>query len=162
MTTVFRDDGSAVLSRVDGKHGQLGDEEVFVCDMRSTPDLVPAVAVALCFSSVKFELRGVGHLRYKECDRLEALAEALASFGYVLEIGNDELIWNGLKSRSVPPGCVEINTRSDHRMLMAFAPLVFRGYSIRFDDLECVAKSFPGFATQFARLREDFGKCNAL
>ena len=39
---------------------------------------------------------------------------------------------------------IQIQTNSDHRMAMAFAPLAMK-HNIVTDDIDCVEKSFPNF-----------------
>lgn len=113
-------------------------------DMTDTPDLVQAVAVTACAIGQPFKLTGVGTLRHKETDRLEALRRELLKFGCVMEIESDNVIsWDGHRVPLTETPVVE--TYNDHRMAMAFAPMAvfLPGMVIR--NAEVVNKSYPGY-----------------
>ena len=115
-------------------------------DMKDIPDLVPCVAVACAYAKGKSILTGVGHLRNKECDRLEAMREGLDRMG--VECGYDEdSMWIVGTDKM---HAAEINPYNDHRIAMSFAVagLPFGGQVIQ--DETCVKKSFPDFWDRFA------------
>lgn len=112
-------------------------------DLNSTPDLVPAITVGLCFAGVKFRLTGIDHLRHKESNRLQALANELEKVGYQVSVTGDGLSWLGART---PVGENEtIATYSDHRIAMAFAPAAVKLPYLAIEDPEVVGKSFPDF-----------------
>lgn len=140
--TRFADDGSAVLSPVP----EMTDErrrQGFEFSFRDCPDLAPAVAVALCYRRIPFRFNDVGHLRFKECDRLMVLQRNLTLLGYDVEAGNDTLTFNG-EFRPMHEFPVEIDPYGDHRMVMAFYPLEQAGMAT-IADKSAVSKSYPGF-----------------
>lgn len=137
VASTFYEDGSVILQASNPA------PEYFEGDMTDTPDLVPALAVAMCLADVKFSLSGVHHLRVKESDRLEALRCELAKLGYLLNVEADRLSWGG--SRCESSEYPVIATYSDHRMAMAFAPAVVKYPNIRIENPEVVGKSFPKF-----------------
>jgi 3-phosphoshikimate 1-carboxyvinyltransferase len=109
-------------------------------DMRDTPDLVPTLCVIAPFADSPTTIRGIGHLRLKESDRIETLCEGLTQVGVKTERGSDWI--------RVFPGTVHasrIRTRGDHRIAMAFSILGLKVPGIVIDDCECVKKSFPDF-----------------
>ncbi len=110
-------------------------------DMGRYPDLVPTLAVVAAKARGKTLIRGVPHLRYKETDRLKAVATELRKCGVEVEELEDGLVIIGGKDLRG----AEIETYRDHRIAMAFAVLglVVPGMVIR--DPACVAKSFPNF-----------------
>lgn len=114
-------------------------------DLSDTPDLVQALAVTAVAIGLPFTFTGVGNLRIKETDRLEALRRELLKVGCVAEIdGNGSIFsWDGRRMPIME--MPQIDTYDDHRMAMAFAPLsVFMpGLVIR--NIEVVSKSYPGF-----------------
>lgn len=116
-------------------------------DMRGCPDLVPAFAAAMA-GRTDFRLSGIGNLRLKECDRIDALAELLAYFCPVRE---EEAALAGRRSAIRPDGIVEVFPRGDHRIAMAAAPLALRCEGVLIHDAECVAKSFPDFFRQILK-----------
>ena len=142
-----------------------------VLDMENMPDLVPALAVTLCLSGIRFELTGIAHLRVKESNRLAALANELGKLGYMLEEGSGSLCWSGAVAsvESETYECMEtgkrgsvlsdsnkcpvIETYGDHRIAMAFgaaAAALPSGITLR--DPSVVDKSFPDYFTQVGRL----------
>lgn len=123
----------------------------FDVDLSSSPDLAPTVAVVALFADGECRLRGLGHLRVKESDRLEAIAEGLGALGAGVVIEGDSL-------RVVPPPRgrgAPVRTRSDHRLAMAFAVAGLRFPGVVVDDAACVAKSNPRFWDDFATLEAD-------
>ena len=97
-------------------------------DMAATPDLVPTLAVTLCLLRVPFTLTGVGNLRIKESDRLEALRCELAKLGYSIEVGQGSLSYNG-----------------NHRLAMSLSLAATRHCGITIKNAEAVSKSYPTF-----------------
>ena len=56
-------------------------------DCTDTPDLLPILSVAAAVAQGTTLFTGVGRLRFKESDRLEAMRQVLASFGIVSQVG---------------------------------------------------------------------------
>jgi len=116
-------------------------------DMNEMPDLVPTLAVTAAFARGKTEIRNIRHLRFKESDRLHALAVELGKMGIRTKEGEDRLEVEGGKAHGA-----EIETYDDHRMAMSFAVagLVVPGVKIKGE--RCVDKSFPKFWEVLQRL----------
>lgn len=110
-------------------------------DMNDLPDSVPTLAVTALFADGPTRIRNVGHLRWKESDRLSGLSAELRKLGAEVEEGEGSL-------RILPPSRpredVAIDVRGDHRMAMAFS-VVGAVVPIRITGAECVRKSHPGF-----------------
>ncbi|MFZ5939461.1 MAG: 3-phosphoshikimate 1-carboxyvinyltransferase [Bacteroidota bacterium] len=126
---------------------KTGEEfpEVFTFDFTECPDLVQAVAAALCAKGIRFHFTGTRTLRIKETDRIFALQEELGKLGFLL-VSNKEgsfLSWEGDRLPAV--NTPVIGTYHDHRMAMAFAPLSLVIPKIIIDDPMVVTKSYPGF-----------------
>jgi 3-phosphoshikimate 1-carboxyvinyltransferase len=136
----WHDHGVTVLG------GRLRGIEV---DMRDMPDMVPTLAVTAAFAEGTTAIRNVGHLRIKESDRLQAVAEGLQRLGVQVNEGRDSLTIMG----GSPVGAL-IDPHDDHRIAMSFAiaGLVTRG--VRIADETCVDKSFPEFWDRFEELYE--------
>jgi 3-phosphoshikimate 1-carboxyvinyltransferase len=116
-------------------------------NMNEMPDLVPTLAVTAAFAQGKTVIQNIGHLRFKESDRIHALAVELSKMGIRIEEGEDRLEIEGGK-----PHGAEIETYNDHRMAMSFAiaGLVVPGVKIKGE--RCVDKSFPEFWEVLQRL----------
>lgn len=119
--------------------------------LSEAPDLVPTLAVLGLFSSGPCSITGVPHLRHKESDRLEALAAGLRALGRDAVATSDALRIGPPAARGAQGGRVE--TRSDHRIAMAFALAGMRIGNVEIDDAACVAKSNPRFWDQLGGLR---------
>ena len=144
VSTDINPDGSATLL-CDGNilKKAVDSRTRMELDMCDTPDLVPALAVGFCMAGVRFRFTGIGHLRHKETDRMLALETELGKAGYDIVTGPDFMEWNGLRS---PVGNdYTIDTYSDHRMAMAFAPAAAKRKYISIHAPEVVDKSFPTY-----------------
>lgn len=132
--------GCQITPRQKGIEVQGGPLKGIKADMNSMPDVVPTLAVVAAFAAGETTIYNIGHLRFKESDRLKAVATELSKMGIKVEEGPD---W--LKILGGQPHGTEIETYQDHRLAMSFAMagLVIPGVKIKGE--ECVAKSFPGF-----------------
>jgi 3-phosphoshikimate 1-carboxyvinyltransferase len=119
------------------------------------PDAVPVLAAAAAFGSGASVFRGVGHLRYKESDRLGALVDLLARCGIRAEAPEDALTIFGesdvsafsgphteLRDPQLPP---LLPTFNDHRIGMAAAILATCRPGVLVEEPGCVRKSYPRF-----------------
>jgi 3-phosphoshikimate 1-carboxyvinyltransferase len=109
-------------------------------DMTDTPDAVPAIAVVAAFAKGTTRIRNIGHLREKECDRIDAVTSQLEKMGIRTGQGDDWLTVTG----GTPSGAF-INTFNDHRIAMAFAVAGLKVPGMQIENPGCVGKSFPGF-----------------
>ena len=110
-------------------------------DVRDCPDLVPPLVAVALFAPSPTVLSGVGHLRYKESDRLAVLADAVSALGGAVVVEQDRL--TVLPSPAYRPA--RLDPHGDHRMAMAFAVMGLRVPGVEISDPACVAKSFPRF-----------------
>lgn len=110
-------------------------------NMSNYPDLVPALAVVASFAKGRSRISGIGHLKYKESDRITAISRNLAFMGIKNQKSEDCLKIEGGKPKGAP-----IRSFNDHRIAMAFtiAALNASGISV-IDNIECVMKSYPAF-----------------
>jgi len=117
-------------------------------DMGDYPDIVPTVAVVTAYARGKTKITNIGHLRFKESDRLKLTAAELAKMGIRVDLTDNSLIIYGGKPRGA-----EIETHNDHRLTMSFtiAALFAEGVSI-INGAEAVSKSYPQFFTDLAKL----------
>jgi 3-phosphoshikimate 1-carboxyvinyltransferase len=105
-------------------------------------DEFPIIAVAAALAEGTTRISGAGELRYKESDRIMAMAKGLRTLGVRVEETDDGMTVHGREALS--GGTVDSFT--DHRIAMAFAvaglratePLVIR-------EVDNVETSFPGF-----------------
>ena len=117
-------------------------------DLSDSPDLAQTVAVTCFGLGIPCELTGLHTLKIKETDRLLALKQELEKLGAEIEVTDQSL---KLYSATVVNSGVTIATYDDHRMAMAFAPLVLKT-GLRIADAEVVTKSYTDFWTDFESL----------
>ncbi len=129
---------------VQGSGGKLGGLDVA---MDSMPDLVPTLAAIAPLCSSPTRIRGVGFIRHHESDRLHALAAELRRLGARVQEYDD-----GLRIEPAPIGPGAIETYEDHRIAMAFAVTGLKVRGIRIRNPGCVAKTYPDFFNQLARV----------
>lgn len=121
--------------------------EPVALDCSDFPDLVPALAVAFALKGIPFTFRGISNLRFKECDRGEALREELAKLGIILTVTPDIISFDG-RRYPVAASHIVLNSHNDHRMAMALDPhiIALSGFPpITMKGGEAVSKSFPAF-----------------
>lgn len=117
-------------------------------DGKDIPDIVPSVAVTCAALGIEAVIRNVEHLQHKESNRIEVLQKNLKPFGVQFDMSDNTL---HLKSTGIKNQTIYINTASDHRMAMAFAPLCIHN-NVFIDDGNCVRKSFPGYWQEISKL----------
>jgi 3-phosphoshikimate 1-carboxyvinyltransferase len=116
-------------------------------DMNAMPDLVPTLAVTSAFAQGKTLIKNIGQLRFKESDRIKALALELSKMGIRIEEGKDWLKVTGGEAHGA-----EIETHDDHRLGMSFAIGGLAVPGIKIKGEECVNKSFPQFWEELEKL----------
>jgi len=121
----------------------------FSFDLKDIPDMVPTIAILAAVREGVTEIMNVSHLRYKESNRLYALARELNRVGIRVEEKEDGLIIHGGN-----PHGAEIETYGDHRIAMSFACLGLTVPGITILGSECVGKSFPSFWERFEKLEK--------
>ena len=111
-------------------------------------DEVPALAVAGAFATGELEITGASELRFKESDRIAALASGLQALGVpVRELPDGLVVTGGAELHGA-----RVDSHDDHRIAMALAVAAL-GASGPSEILrgECVSVSFPEFEALLAR-----------
>jgi 3-phosphoshikimate 1-carboxyvinyltransferase len=116
-------------------------------DLGDAPDLAPLVGALGCVAEGTTRVRGAAHLRIKESDRIAAVVAAARALGCEARELPDGFEIDGPATHG---GLIE--TRHDHRIAMAFAVAGLAIPGVVIDDPACVAKSYPGFWDDLARL----------
>ena len=118
-------------------------------DMSQCPDIVPVTAVLAATREGTSILRNLGRLRYKESDRLQAIADNLTILGADIKIDGDSLVINGVPK--LTGGTVQ--GYNDHRIIMAMAlASTFCDSDLIIKDSEKIYKSYPEFFRDFIKL----------
>lgn len=105
-------------------------------------DEFPVLFIAAACADGTTTLSGAEELRVKESDRIQAMADGLATLGVKHEVKPDGIIISG----SAIGGGI-IDSKGDHRIAMAFTIAALAAErEITILDCNNVATSFPGFA----------------
>jgi len=116
-------------------------------DLHDVGELTPTIAAIAVFAEQASHLRGIGHLRGHETDRLAAIAADIAALGGRVEETADALtIWPG------PLHGGQWGSYADHRMATAGAIIGLRVPGVAVDDIATTAKTLPGFDLMWARM----------
>ena len=120
-----------------------------VADMNAISDTAQTLAAVALFADGPTTITGVANIRYKETDRIRALATELRKFGADVDEHDD-----GLRIAPATPHGAEIDTYDDHRMAMSMALVGLATPGVVIRDPGCTAKTYPAFFDDLARLHE--------
>lgn len=112
-------------------------------------DEVPILALAATQASGTTRFEGVGELRVKESDRLEAVRAGLAAFGADVRAGED---WLEVTGPTPLRGC-RVSSIGDHRLAMTWiiAGLIADGRTV-VEEANAVGVSYPAFVEHLRQL----------
>lgn len=135
VMSTFEEDG-VVLQKIP-------HQKEFEYDFSDCPDLAQTVAVVCGVKDIHCKMTGLESLKIKETDRIKALKKELKKFKIKLK-ETEEGVYE-IKSKFEPSNeVIEVETYEDHRMAMAFAPMLTH-QSIQIKDPSVVNKSYPSF-----------------
>lgn len=120
-------------------------------DASRWPDGALCIGAVAALARGRSRIRGLETLKVKESNRVEVLVEELRRMGCAVESTATSLSIDPDLSSARP---IVIDPRGDHRVAMSFAVMGLVRPGISIADPGCVAKSYPGFWRDFARLGE--------
>ncbi len=109
-------------------------------DMNAISDTAQTLATVAVFAEGETRIRNVEHMRHKETDRVEAVANELRKLGQQVEVLDD-----GLTIHPAPVTPAVIETYNDHRMAMSFALIGLKAEGIQIANPRCTEKTYPRF-----------------
>ena len=122
-------------------------------DCTEIPDAAMTLAVAALFADGPTRLNKIASWRVKETDRIAAMAKELKKVGALVEEGTDYIVVQAPSSVSDWKSPAEgIDTYDDHRMAMCFSLATFGPNTLKINDPNCVAKTFPSYFAEFAKI----------
>ncbi|MCG1003359.1 MULTISPECIES: 3-phosphoshikimate 1-carboxyvinyltransferase [Halobacterium] len=155
IVDVLREMGADIEWRKDAGEIVVGESSLdgITVGVADTPDLLPTIAVLGAVADGTTRITDAEHVRYKETDRVAAMAEELAKLGVSVEEERDELVVHGGDSDLEG---ARVDGRGDHRIVMslAVAALVADGETTIAGG-EHVDVSFPDFFDALAGLGAD-------
>ncbi|MFC2109401.1 3-phosphoshikimate 1-carboxyvinyltransferase [Bacteroidota bacterium] len=131
------------------KTAKFENPELVEFDLIKAPDIAQTIAVTCFGMGIACNLSGLHTLKIKETDRLVALENELTKLGAEISVTNETL---HLKASTKINKDVAIATYQDHRMAMAFAPLLLKT-SILIEEANVVSKSYPTFWEDFSKFQ---------
>ncbi len=122
-------------------------------DCTEIPDAAMTLAIAALFAEGPTRLNNIASWRVKETDRIAAMAKELKKVGATVQEGADYLVIEAPQSISDWQSPSEgIDTYDDHRMAMCFSLAAFGPHALKINDPNCVAKTFPTYFAEFAKI----------
>lgn len=92
-------------------------------------------------------IKGIGHIRLQECDRLSAMAKELSNLGILCaEEKSSITIYPGMPKKG------SVKTYEDHRVAMAFSLIGLRSEGITIQNPDCCKKTFETYFDLLDRL----------
>jgi 3-phosphoshikimate 1-carboxyvinyltransferase len=119
-------------------------------DAAATPDLVPTIAVLGAVAEGQTVIENAEHVRYKETDRLHAMAVELKKMGVSVKEDRDQLTIKGGK-----PKGGDLHGWHDHRIVMALTIAGMVAGDTTVDTAESIFISYPNFFDDVRSLGAD-------
>ena len=109
-------------------------------DLSSFSDQALTLAAIAPFASSKVCMMNIGHIRYQECNRIDAIVNNLTKMGIAaVEQGNNVFILPGT------PSACQVETYDDHRVAMAFSLIGTMIDGIVIENPSCTRKTFENY-----------------
>ncbi len=109
-------------------------------DMSACSDQAITLAAIAPFAQGPTTITGIGHIRFQESDRLNAIVTELSRMGIRCETTDSSVtIYPG------SPAPCEVETYDDHRMAMGFSLIGLRAEGIKIKDPGCCRKTFENY-----------------
>ncbi len=151
-----REDGGEPVADLRIRASQLHGVDVPADRAPSMIDEYPVLAVAAAAANGTTIMRGLGELRVKESDRLEAVLAGLLGNGVEARIDGDDLIVKGCGSGAAIPGGGTVATHMDHRIAMSFLVMGLASKNpVDIDSIAMIVTSFPNFIAMMRSIGAD-------
>lgn len=119
---------------------QVSSFDGFQENMRDFSDQTLTVAALAPFADSPSKLSGVEHIRFQECDRVNAILENLTALGVSVCLQEDSIVIQPSR-----PNSGQIKTFRDHRVAMAFSLLGLKIGDLAIENPSCVQKTFDNY-----------------
>ena len=137
----YDDGGTECLRVIGAENGRLSGIDV---DMSDFSDQTLTLAAIAPYADSDVIIRGVGHIRGQESDRIHVIVTELGRMGIDCQEFDDGVIIHPGVPRSA-----RINTYNDHRVAMSFAVTGLRTDGIEILNPKCCGKTFSEFFNVF-------------
>ena len=116
-------------------------------DLSAASELSPTIVGLAAFADAPTTIRGIGHIRLHETDRIAALIGNLTALG-----GEVEELSDGLRVIPRPLHGGNWSAHHDHRIATTGALIGARVPGVEIDDIGTTAKTLPEFTTLWERM----------
>ena len=116
-------------------------------DLSAASELTPTLVGLAAFADTPTTIRGIGHIRLHETDRIAALVGNLRALG-----GEAEELPDGLRITPAPLHGGGWAAHHDHRMATTGALVGLRVPGVEIDDIGTTAKTLPEFTMLWERM----------
>ncbi len=116
-------------------------------DLGDVGELTPVIAALACFANSPSNLRGIGHLRLHETDRLRALKNELTALG--AQVIEEE---SALRINPMPMKAGVFRTYEDHRLATAGALIGLAVNGVEVENIETTRKTITDFPALWSQL----------
>ena len=155
-----REEGGEPVADLRVRFGPLKGVEVPPERAASMIDEYPVLAALAATAEGVTVMHGVGELRVKESDRIDAMARGLEACGVRVEETKDTFTVHGMGAGAVPGGAT-VKVHLDHRIAMSFLCLGMASKApVTVDDASAFLTSFPDFEGLMTRLGASFTREN--
>ena len=145
---LLRVEGSTLIPEgVDSEASPGADAPRF--DLQDSPDSGPALAVLASQLPNGIRFLNPERLRFKESNRLDGMQRLAGILGGVMTEDRGTLL---IQPGAMPKSQGVFDSSQDHRLAMAAAIASLRYPELEIGERSCVAKSFPDFWNQLARI----------
>ena len=134
---VMRDSAGLIVEGPSENEGIRGID----VDLSAIGETAPTMAAIAVFARSASTLRGIGHIRGHETDRLAALETEITGLG-----GSITQTSNGLRIEPSTLRAGTFRTYDDHRMATTAAIIGTRVGGIDVENIDTTAKTLPDFA----------------
>ncbi|GAB3682668.1 3-phosphoshikimate 1-carboxyvinyltransferase [Salinisphaera aquimarina] len=140
-----REQAGEPVADIEIRSSELRGVDIGADEVELAIDEFPAIFIAAACASGTTRLTGAAELRVKESDRIQVMADGLATLGVDVSVADDGLTIIGRPEEYSFSGG-HVHSHEDHRIAMAFAMAGLRASApITIDDCDFVDTSFPGF-----------------
>ena len=110
-------------------------------DMKDSPDSVLTLIPIALFAEGTTVINNIGHLIYKESDRIKQAEKELLKIGVDIRTTRDSIVIIG--GKQLHPATTECH--NDHRLAMCLGLIQLKNRDMKIVNRKCVQKSFPQF-----------------
>ena len=124
-------------------------------DMKDSPDSVLTLIALALFAEGTTVIKNIGHLIYKESDRIKQVEKELSKLGAEIRTTADSIIITGQKKLYA----ATTKCHNDHRLAMCLGLIKLKNRGMQIENRECVRKSFPEFWNYLELIKREGSKC---